>query len=227
MKREYPISFTAEMVRAILEGRKTQTRRLVDTKYLNAEPNSFELLGTYNHRNGKFAAQWDHDDHLRECHCPYGKPGDQLWVRESFILNEYDGKLVEFTYQADGEIRTIKQPYGDSVRGYSLVEKPKTYPSSHMPRWASRIQLEITDIRVERVQDISPQACLAEGITTGLAGLANRDDISETAKRARDNAYRAVFSRLWDSINAKRGFGWDANPWVWVIKFEKMEGREE
>lgn len=94
-----------------------------------------------------------------------------------------------------------------------------------MPRFASRITLEITDIRVERLQDITPKDCLKEGINTGLRELNNKKGLSIDFAKARDNAYLAVFSRLWQSIYSNDPVkGWDANPWVWVIEFKRVEG---
>jgi hypothetical protein len=124
--------------------------------------------------------------------------GDTLWVRETWAYStDYDGDVIlnrKILYRADGE-KTIL---------------PSTWrPSIHMPRWASRINLEVTGVRVERLKDITEEDALAEGVISSDY----------------DKTYRYAFSVLWDSINAKRGYGWAANPWVWVIEFRHM-GRE-
>jgi hypothetical protein len=137
--------------------------------------------------------------------CPYGKPGDRLWVRETF----------GYITLAENEAFTMRRPDGCPVRVYYKAEAiregwtdmvPWT-PSIFMPRWASRIMLEIISVRVERLQDISEADAFAEGISGGdWLG----DPVGE-------------YKKLWNSINEKRGFGWDKNPWVWVIEFKKLE----
>lgn len=180
-----PILFSGEMVRAILDGRKTQTRRVIkpqpadDIKPANfPNPKVHGWMSSLRHQYGSKTA------HI----CPYGQIGDLLWVREKFSLCRFDGG--ELWYWADGS------PGGGDWT------KPK--PSIFMPRWASRITLEITDVRVERVQDISNDDALAEGIdrtNTSIKGYA-----------------RQRFEQLWASINGNAS--WDANPWVWVIEFQ-------
>lgn len=199
--RDHPIIFSAPMVRAILEGRKTQTRRVVkgwqpkgigafhvDTGFKRGHPT---LVETTPHPAG------------REIHwlqrMPYGQPGDRLWVRESFSGPHewatippsgwgWDHSDVPIWYWADGN-----PDHGDWTR-------PR--PSIHMPRWASRITLEITDVRVQRVQDISEEDALAEGCRSQIK-------------------HSAAFADLWDSINESRGFGWNANPYVWALTFKR------
>ena len=159
---EHPIIFTALMVRAILDGRQTQTRRR-----LKGKP-------------PKFAT------------------GDTLWVRERWTLAADDARPDGFpVYLADG---TPKAPHG-----------PWRSPI-HMPRWASRITLEVTDVRVERVQDIGEEDAKAEGVDWEVWEHGG-EPIPPTS----------LFHELWDSINAKRGYGWDANPWVWVVSFKRIQ----
>ena len=131
--------------------------------------------------------------------CPYGKVGDRLWVRETHSIKEYDFDY-HVTYSADGETKIIKS----NVSG--MFTPKKTRPSIHMPRWVSRIVLEITDIRIERVQDITASDIKMEGVD--VFG----DDLVK----------KTLFSDLWNKINAKRGFGWDKNPWVWVVTFKRV-----
>ncbi|MCP4902985.1 MAG: hypothetical protein GY906_38975 [bacterium] len=219
--RERPILFSGPMVRAILEGRKTQTRRVIKN------PEKLEGLM----QDGE-AAEW----------CPYGKLGDHLWVREAF------GTVDDATHQAwltadpggaddyecnpcakdgpNGE-RWIVDYRADNPQRPMDKPHPKTgkvsrrwRPSIHMPRWASRITLEITDVRVERVQEISENDAVAEGIQK----RGRYWDGGPHPVKGGPKCFplpRAAFKDLWDSINAKRGYGWHTNPWVWVIEFRR------
>ena len=187
---ERPILFSTALVRAILDGRKTQTRRVV-----KLNDSGRVALGGFN---------WHLDDPDAVEACPYGQPGDRLWVRESHmsIDNRDGGRIIR--YKAGGPDLVFSAGAGDEDwRGDS-----KWKPSIHMCRDYSRILLEITNVRVERVQEISEADAFAEGTTKSIVG------------HALDNLkYRAAFQTLWNSINAARGFGWDVNPWVWVITF--------
>ena len=196
-----PIIFNGEMVRAILAGRKTQTRRVIKPQPLNV---IFE--------NGDWIqAPCDLDPKEHIIKCPYAQPGDKLWVRETWTYLA-DGFAVSpmIGYRADMETKVIDTiPDGETVYN---VEKPDVWkwrPSIHMPRWASRITLEVTDVWVERVRDISPTDALSEGM-----------HIDWSVENAPENQ----FKRLWDSIYDAKGFGWDKNPWCWVIEFKLEEG---
>lgn len=183
--KERPIIFSGEMVRAILEGRKTQTRRVV-----KPQPWPVETVDTERH------VIVSHPDKLRVPPCPYGQPGDRLWVRETWWHpRATEAHIDNVAYRADGEMPC------------HLVET-NWRPSIHMPRWASRILLEVTDVRVERVQDISEADVQAEGCTGSPFGPMGD---------------AVLFPRVWDSINAKRGHDWDTNPWVWVVSFRVLE----
>lgn len=198
---ERPILFSGEMVKAILAGRKTQTRRVI-----KPQPDDGPWPNAASH------IEW-HDlltdtDYYVACgHCPYGKIGDHLWVRESWLRI---GASTEVWYKADGVF---------------LEGRTTWRPSIHMPRWASRIKLEITGIRVERVQAISENDARAEGITSHTDNLGSKRSNPTRIYPAfpeKDGGFltaRAAFECLWDSINAKRGYGWDRDPWVWVIEF--------
>ena len=170
-----PILFSSEMVRALLEGRKTQTRRVV--KYRN------------------YAEQ---DAPIYPHECPYGKPGDLLWVRETWGDPWHHAQPRAF-YRATDEKEVGWHPDFDGWK-----------PSIHMPRWASRLTLRITDVRVQRLQDVTRADCVVEGCT----------------ERNTDGAWygpEVSFAHLWDRINARRGYGWNENPWVWCLSFEVIQ----
>jgi hypothetical protein len=148
--------------------------------------------------------------------CPYGQPGDRLWVRETWAdleqlsAGNYQRQAI---YRADG----IEQ-YGDEDEPVNVTAPDMRWvPSIHMPRWASRILLEVVSVRVERLQDISDQDAIAEGIglNTSAAGVPMTVPAGETLPRV---AYRA----LWESINGTGS--WDRNPWVWVVEFRRVDG---
>ncbi len=191
--------FNAEMVRAILDGRKTQTRRPVKFPVIDKNMGC-ELAG--NELAGELAAgnYWN---------SPFGKPGDRIWVRETFsTVPDHDepAGCSALLYAADGN-----GPYG------------KWTPSIHMPRWASRILLEITDVRVERLSSISEEDARAEGVPPAGDLLPDYPDTYLTP--AGDFATAKVaFQRLWQSIYGDDS--WQANPWVWVIEFKRIEGED-
>jgi len=212
MHKERPILFSAPMVRALLNGSKTQTRRIVKIKGLD-----FVGCGQVNNdpccwgfEDGNTGMHWalasgpGVDQVFRG---PYGKPGDHLWVRETWAYcahamaskREEDGPFV---YAADG------------IPINRLCERWR--PSIHMFRWASRITLEVTAVRVERLQDISEADALAEGLTED-----KEDNFFYSLEgRYREVTARWVYERLWESINGPNS--WAANPWAWVIEFKKL-----
>lgn len=195
-----PIIFSGAMVRAILSGQKTQTRRVV-----NPKPSMSHLLAPRMHtlREGPMGVPRS---------CPYGKPGDRLWVREMFLI---DNPEYVATYKSE-PWRGTPNPSDAEVYYFASEKDPSIFPrwkpSIHMPRWASRITLEVTDVRVERLQDITEDDAKAEGCSLVII-----DGFVECGTR------KTTFRKLWDSINAKRGFGWDANPWVWCISFKIVD----
>ncbi len=211
--RERPIIFNAEMVRAILDGRKTQTRMVIKPQPPHWTWNTF----SFDERciDVRFAG----NEKPYFVICPYGVPGDRLWVRETWCEYgdvDYDDQVLEGTekiyYRADNP----KFPYSFFVReGGEHKEYPAWNPSTHMPRWASRILLEIINVRVEQVQEISLDDCIQEGVPQfSFARGALSDNPPDP---------RWKFIELWDSINAKRGYPWSSNPWVWVIEFKIVE----
>lgn len=237
MVKELPILFSAPMVRAILEGRKTVTRRAI-----KPQPGSCDHSLWPNQP----APVWgmDPDESGWRCgicgngmrmtkrtavgiSCPYGKPGDRLWVRETWMdlrgtgvehRPDPDGPLQRYAYRADNPPGS----HADEARkDFGLKWKP----SIHIPRVASRILLEITDVRVERLQDISEAQAMAEGIVD----VAFRPDDGwpictgymvgpDDGKTALETTAANAFAGLWNST----GGDWDANPWVWVVEFKRV-----
>lgn len=204
--KERPILFSAPMVLAILDGHKTQTRRVV--KLPKKWASRFPICAPH-HMKADHEVWWHGPDTERvgvAQSCPYGQPGDHLWVRECFSRHLYDGGVW---YWADGNIADDD------------CEKPR--PSIHMPRWASRITLEITDIRVERLQDITKDDIYAEGAITD-EWMEWREDVANIGMPSGSTimSERDVWERLWNSINGLK-YPWDTNPWVWVVEFERMK----
>jgi len=207
--KETGLICTAESVRSILVGRKTQTRRVIMPQPFHAgKGEDCECLT-------------DGHCHFCEPKCRYGQPGDRLWVKENlYIAPPRFSSPAEATHRDNaGRPRLVSYSEamdGDSVRcanDYGVKETPSIF----MPKWACRIWLEVTNIRVERVQEISYADCIAEGIV----------DVARAAKRSKRPGEHPIeqFRTRWESINLHRGFGWDLNPWVWVIEFKKLEGK--
>jgi hypothetical protein len=193
--KERPILFSSSMVRAILDGKKTQTRRVVKN------PERFE--------------------HLRDCaFCsPYGHVGDHLWVRETWrpsishhcAMDTCDCADVNVRYAADGESRFFSERNIDHEWLLPKAARTGNVSPLFMPRWASRLTLEITGVRVERLQEISGDDAIAEGAPLRESAATQGGDIRIDA-----------FADLWGSINGKT-HPWSSNPWVWVIAFQRVE----
>lgn len=222
--REHPILFSGEMVRAILDGPKTQTRRAIKPQ---PSGEGFKLLtcmsttGDKKHEGRHHWAKLGGTDGLEIISddgvyfaSPYGKPGDRLWVQEAFTPSRRHGLLdstfCHLTYKADGFLKYNVLIPATHWHKPSSRNRSKPLSGRFMPRWASRILLEVTDVRVERVQEISNADIISEGI------------IDITCDKDRGLPLPILFLRLWDSINEGRGFGWDVNPWVWVIEFKRL-----
>lgn len=227
--KERPILFSAPMVRAILDGSKTQTRRIV-------KPQPFiDEMGNFCWNGMNFGQDFDGphiqaiasplpSSRTKRVHCPYGKRGDRLWVRETWMpgydheADHENGPQVSILYRADNEGRTVAAPNYELAEQWELEYSedgdppPSWRPSIHMPRWASRITLEITGVRVERLRDISEANCLAEGCTGG------HGSIPGYSYNATPSEY---FQHIWTSINGAGN--WDANPWVWVVEFRRVD----
>jgi len=222
---DHPILMSGEMVRATLEDLKTMTRRVV------RNPERLEGLMLKGEE-----PDW----------CPYGVPGDRLWVRETHAIlwarvfepvfrpKEHDFQAGHYilAYRADGATST----------GFPLNGEHRWRPSIHMPKWACRLRLEVKDVRVERVQDITTEGIWAEGIQIPVSdgGVLWRMAPSNPAGNVpasyltpgrlhpdqppvtTDEVARAHFADLWDKLNSHRGYTWESNPWVWVIKYERV-----
>ncbi len=213
---ERPILFSAEMVRAILDCRKTQTRRIIKPQ----PPAEAESVCRQLHSQEapEFDGAWTwwagkpQKPITRPLFCRYGQPGDQLWVRETWGAvwpadEPVPLRQCEIEYRADLPPGCTDRPGEWPADEGNGPEVPKWRPSIHMPRWASRITLEVKGVRVERLQDISCADAEAEGagFEAGLTG----------------GQAREAFSLLWNKINGPGA--WDANPWVWVISFERVK----
>jgi hypothetical protein len=178
METERPIIMSAESVRAILDGHKSQTRRVI--------PARLQLCKS---------PEDEPEDFIRWC--PYGQPGDRLWVRETWAADEGDQPFI-FYRATDHE--SCGQPWLSPL---------------FMPRKLSRITLEVVEIRVQQLQKITEADAIAEGITKDMYPI--------------DGLYYAsqLYAELWDSINARRGYPWDSNPWLWVVSFKMLKGETE
>ncbi|MFM0243849.1 hypothetical protein [Paraburkholderia sediminicola] len=252
--KERPILFNGAMVRALLDGSKTQTRRVVKLPHNNPlgqwEPTTIggenggrTLAGATLPLQGGIWHTRTGDSLI----CPHGQPGDRLWVRESGVINKLLGTVKkpglfrhdvpttpEIGHYWVEETRAPGASYnvGGCSRSSALLSYgAKVCPSIHMPRWACRLELEITTVRVERLQDISAADARAEGIEFQEHRIAG--DVCRSWKaygsangwypEGVDSAPIFSYRSLWDGLNAERGYGWDINPWVWVVQFARVE----
>lgn len=214
-----PILFSGPMVRALLAGTKTQTRRIVKPQPMHEGVRSYgdSWAWRWNNLEGWFSGVTtkqlvSHAGMLQ--HCPYGQPGDLLWARETFlsvykmdwndmfVVDDTGNYVEELWYRANAGLPDAPE-YRYLVDDEHVPTPWK--PSIHMPRWASRITLRITEVRVQRLQECSNEDAIAEGIGSPL-----------DARYAAAHEYRA----LWESINGPES--WTANPWVWALTFEVM-----
>ncbi|HGN0817486.1 hypothetical protein [Pseudomonas aeruginosa] len=210
--KERPILFTGPMVRAILEGRKTVTRRPVKGGQIPAEDTTIQeggprwsAIGQRHPRYGYCVFGETEAECAQELAehgvCPYGQPGDRLWVRETWA-HVGTGDPGHLVYRAT--YPRCLPPGLENVPADIRDEGYRWRPSIHMPRWACRILLEITAVRVERLHDLSDPGALAEGVSH--SEMHSGDSLVD------------VFARLWEST----GGDWDANPWVWVVEFKRV-----
>lgn len=247
--KERPIIFSGEMVKAILDGKKTMTRRAVKTQPRDecTEIATSACFGHVEYRSTSEDRQTQ--SILAKIKCPYGKIGDRLWVREAYTVTGWncDDGSVYIKYLADGheqyfdnetdemecaidslvasvckELDKRKVPMlNDEAYDCSLDEnKPRNRSPMFMPRFASRLLLEITDIRIERLNDISDEDAVKEGLR--ILPASGRYVVSPGDQYFGSASHDAVevLSWLWDSINAKKGYPWSSNPWVWVVEFK-------
>lgn len=243
---ERPIPFIGPMVRAILDGRKTETRRVIKLQpqehHWRGMP-GYELLPSELHQMacGRLGVRFKHTipnnpnpEFEPWVMCPYGRPGDRLWVRETFaLLGNEDGVCIDWTGKLiKGNEREAARIYRAScdIGEYGLWHipdkadwKPDTEDhvyegpwraSIHMPRWASRILLEVTDIRVERLHDITYESAVAEGVYRDCSRVWTANDEGGPCHKYPVPAFRD----LWQMT----GGDWDANPWLWVVEFKRV-----
>lgn len=200
--KERPIPFTEVMVQAILQGRKTQTRRVCKVKPVEGSLD--------NYSDDALAAIVQHNS-------PFGVPGDRLWVKETYALHVigdhlppscfcHDHQREPIWYKADGKPEMVLHEGMPDIPG-------KWRALRFMPKRCARLWLEVTELRVERVQGINREGIKAEG--SKVTHLAYGDDGNPVG-------FQADYGVLWDALNAKRGFGWKTNPWVWVITFRRL-----
>lgn len=218
-----PILFSAPMVAAILDGRKTVTRRVIEPQPIDCKN------GWYEYINGKSKVTWNAKAAREsigtapiENHCRY-QVGDLLWVRESYKFGQAPNDEPDQGVALYVDGRCKFHPDLDQTRRYWCRQwKPR--PSIHMWQWASRITLKVTGVGAERVQDITEDDAVAEGLVPWesemVPGIVHYGisiaDVWETDPRL-------TFGRLWDAINTKRGYPWASNAWVWVVRFEVAE----
>ena len=204
-----PIIYSGDMIRAILEGRKTQTRRTRGLDKINANPDAWQFMGIDDAGEYVFWNPTYYDEHNGlsiGIKCPYGQVGDQLWVRETFTLTQFNKPV----YRADAKDKDGLR--WDSIEPNDPQKEVLWRSPRFMFRWASRITTENTKIRVERVQDITTNDLIAEGIEPPLAQY-------DSGSMPRI----IIFEKLWDSLNAKRGYSWEFNPCIWVIEFKETK----
>lgn len=243
--KEHPILFNSEMVKAILDGRKSQTRRVIKPQ----PPKEYKFKGiceplTDLGKKTVFTFERVKDPAFIQPECPYGKVGDKLWVRESHYINcnSFMKKTINGYYKADDtKFKNVRL----NEREWTLYQERKNRLGNCTGRFMykslARIWLEITNIRVERVQDITEKDAIAEGLkeffwdNEAAKTLHVAKDIAKgkrwwnhvIIKRGRKSSVwdcpRLAFRELWNDINAKRGFSWASNPFVWAIEFKKLE----
>ncbi|SIT38593.1 conserved hypothetical protein [Paraburkholderia piptadeniae] len=223
--KERPILSSGPMVRAILEGRKTQTRRVVKLPHNNPlvawEPTKFGGPEGGRTAAGDIVPEQGAIWHTRTGDClisPHGQPRDRLWVRESMAATrDQAGIIVDWHYAAGGakvpRMPNLRPEFNDAMAFAHLARK--AVPSIDMPRWASRITLEVTGVRVERLHDIKEDDAKAEGCAPAWL-----DVDEETVNAYGAPTYRQGFARLWRDISGDES--WDANPWVWVVGFRRV-----
>lgn len=202
--KERPILFSGAMVRALLDGSKTQTRRVVKM------PPSWDCFVCADWGDGWWPYRSDdgesptYDNNEIRLNCPYGQPGDRLWVRESWKAHTTFDHLRP---------RDIPESHIWYLADDGYKAESRTRASMHMPRWASRILLEVVSVRVERLQDISEEDADAEGVKEWARGAC-------AAGNPLGLTNAGYFSKLWEQTYGPNS--WDANPWVWVIEFKRV-----
>jgi hypothetical protein len=221
--KERPILFSAPMIGAILAGNKTQTRRIV--KWPSKAIDADEGCTLHETRDGGLWPYADYDGNETPLRCPYGNVGEQLWVRENCKAEALPDGLNGVRYAADNLFVAIDNTQSAADRWCDLYAygkaKGKNVPSIHMPRWASRINLEVTAVNVQRLQEINEADAIMEGIHKfhGL-DLYGHDPKGTPGPMVGGSAVEA-FLHLWELINGPGAV--NANPWVWVVSFRVIE----
>ncbi len=204
MSKEHPILFIGESVRGVLADLKKQTRRIIKPQ----PPCSLSQVEN--------TGLWTYTCCEDDWKCPYGKAGDVLWVREKwqplYDYCNYDAGIVGACFRHRGGCRVFSAKYKPHMH---IDDTYNFKPAIHMPKWACRLRLKVKSVRVERVQDISEEDIIAEGVC--------KLDIPHAKKKDLGWYYYKPWRELWDSINKKRGHGWEKNNWVWVIEFERID----
>lgn len=209
---ERPIIFTEDNPRKILEGRKTETRRIMKPQPVY-DP---EFLGGWVLKTTRADTSiQSFNEGMYPETCPFGRVGERLWVRESFAIGQkLNGWTPEETptvyYRADPENEDLMWEHENGVTDFKVPWKPSIY----MPRTACRMVLELTSVRVERLQDITEAGAKAEGVEVAPGNY---------PESGQSNSYRGAFAFMWNEINLKRG-SWSDNPWVWKIAFRRVRG---
>jgi hypothetical protein len=222
-----PILFSTPMVQAILDGRKTMTRRVVKRKgydeRIHAPQNDFAQ--NFYENLWLFGERWDNriaPQRSTGARSPY-QPGDILWVRETWYYEEHLHDLTAGEPDLPGGRYSHRYIHRASQPDYPVdigVGQHGWHPSIFMPREAARIFLRVTDVRVERLQEMPYEDIEREGFYVDQVTYTTGDD---QMRRDYKRSLRTSFTRLWDSLNAKRGYGWDKNPFVWVIELERID----
>jgi len=213
MGKQHPILFSTEMVKAILEGRKTMTRRIIKSRHESG------LFAICRRQSDQQITQivslgWNEENVEKDISCPYGEIGDILWVRETFTYGSEMDENGEFNnnrywYRADEDWKQLEWVRNRDEDNEMVCAEPKWKPSIFMPRIASRITLQITNIKVERLQDISEADAVKEGI-----------DLSKTSGDWEHTPVQE-FEKVWTKINGEES--WNKNPFIWAIEFKRIK----
>lgn len=216
--KETGIIMSGNHPKLILDGTKTMARRVIKLKPpVNEFGREWSTPFTNDGITWVFTAGFGMATRQLRVKCPYGGIGDRLWVRETWRVGSWDEKWIQS--MDDALAAGLISDKDTGVFQWKDGKSPCRWrPSIFMPRWASRITLEITDIRVERVQEINSEDAAKEGVRYASGSY----ELEWFTPNARERKRIEDFSTLWDSLNAKRGYGWEVNPWVWVLSFRRL-----